>query len=62
MNLGPTEIVLIILVIVVLFGAKKLPELGRGLGQGIKEFKKSAKGIMDDEEEKADKPKPGSET
>ncbi|MFC6591281.1 twin-arginine translocase TatA/TatE family subunit [Deinococcus lacus] len=39
MNFGPTEIILILLVIALLFGAKKLPELGRGLGQGIKEFK-----------------------
>jgi sec-independent protein translocase protein TatA len=37
------EIILIIAVVVLLFGAKKLPELARGLGQGIKEFKKTAK-------------------
>ena len=37
------EIVGIVLVLVLLFGAKKLPELARGLGQGIREFKKSAK-------------------
>ena len=37
------EIVLIVLLVVLLFGAKKLPELARGLGQGIKEFKKTTK-------------------
>jgi sec-independent protein translocase protein TatA len=38
---GP-EILVILAVVVLLFGAKKLPELARGLGQGIKEFKKSS--------------------
>ncbi|MEW6420332.1 MAG: twin-arginine translocase TatA/TatE family subunit [Deinococcota bacterium] len=38
--MGPLEILLIIVVIALVFGARKLPELGRGMGQGIKEFKK----------------------
>jgi sec-independent protein translocase protein TatA len=38
---GP-EVIAIVAVVVLLFGAKKLPELARGLGQGIKEFKKSS--------------------
>ncbi len=42
-NLGATEIILILLVLVLLFGAKKIPELMRGLGQGIKSFKKALK-------------------
>ncbi|MCL6628334.1 MAG: twin-arginine translocase TatA/TatE family subunit [Armatimonadetes bacterium] len=46
---GP-ELWIILGVIVLLFGTKKLPELGRSLGQGIKEFKKSSKGILEDEE------------
>jgi sec-independent protein translocase protein TatA len=37
--LGPTEIILIVLVVVLMFGGKKIPELMRGLGKGIKEFK-----------------------
>jgi sec-independent protein translocase protein TatA len=44
MNLGWQEISVVVLVVLLLFGAKKLPELGRLLGQGIKEFKKGAKG------------------
>ena len=38
-NLGGGEIILILAIVLILFGAKKLPELARGLGQGIKEFK-----------------------
>lgn len=41
-SLGMTEILLIVVVIVLLFGAKKIPELMRGLGTGIKEFKNAA--------------------
>lgn len=37
---GPMELILILLVVALIFGAKKLPELGKGLGQGIREFKK----------------------
>ena len=49
-NFGLTEIILIILVIVLLFGGRKIPELMKGLGQGMKEFKKASK--VDDEPEK----------
>jgi sec-independent protein translocase protein TatA len=42
--LGPTEIILIIAIVVLLFGGKKIPELMRGLGQGMKEFKDASKG------------------
>lgn len=41
--IGPTEFVLILLALVLLFGGKKIPELMKGLGQGIKEFKKASK-------------------
>jgi sec-independent protein translocase protein TatA len=40
-NLGGGEIILILAVILILFGAKKLPELAKGLGQGINEFKRA---------------------
>ena len=40
-NLGGGEVLLILAIVLILFGAKKLPELAKGLGQGIKEFKKA---------------------
>ncbi len=40
---GPTEIILIVLVFVILFGGRKIPELMKGIGQGMKEFKKATK-------------------
>jgi sec-independent protein translocase protein TatA len=40
-NLGGGEIILILAIVLILFGAKKLPDLAKGLGQGIKEFKKA---------------------
>lgn len=46
--LGWPEIIGILVVVLVLFGAKKLPELARGLGQGLKEFKKATKEVQDD--------------
>jgi sec-independent protein translocase protein TatA len=42
-SLGAPEIILIILVVLLLFGGRKIPELMRGLGQGMKEFKKAAR-------------------
>jgi sec-independent protein translocase protein TatA len=47
-NLGTTEILLILLVILIFFGAKKIPELAQGLGKGIREFKKATREIEDE--------------
>jgi len=44
---GPLEILIIFLVVLLLFGGKKLPEVGRALGEGIKEFKKALQGKSD---------------
>jgi sec-independent protein translocase protein TatA len=44
-SLGPTEMIFIMVVLLLIFGAKRLPELGSGLGKGIREFKKSMKDI-----------------
>jgi len=48
---GPWEIVLIVLVVLLIFGGRKIPELMRGLGQGMKEFKKATKDNSDDEKD-----------
>ncbi|MCX7827393.1 MAG: twin-arginine translocase TatA/TatE family subunit [Verrucomicrobiae bacterium] len=45
-DLGMGQIILILLVVLLLFGAKKLPELAKGLGQGIKEFKKATRDMQ----------------
>jgi sec-independent protein translocase protein TatA len=50
-NIGGGSLVLIILVVILLFGAKRIPELARGLGKGIREFKDATKEIQDDIEE-----------
>ena len=50
-GLGPSEILLILLVLVLLFGAKKLPELARGSGRALRIFKAETKGLMDEEDE-----------
>jgi sec-independent protein translocase protein TatA len=47
MSLGPMEIILIVAVVVLLFGGRKIPELMKGLGQGMREFKKASR--VDDE-------------
>lgn len=52
--LGGWEIVLILAVVLILFGAKKLPELAKGLGQGIKEFKKAANDVTSELNRAAD--------
>ncbi len=57
MNLGWQEILLILLIVLVLFGAKKIPELARGLGKGVREFKKGLHEIDSSEEEKKEETK-----
>ncbi len=62
--LGPTELILILLVILIIFGAGRLPEIGEGLGKGIKSFKKAVKDERkqmspDEEDEKKKELPPG---
>lgn len=47
-KLGMGELIIILIIVIVLFGASKLPQLGAGLGQGIKSFKKALGGEDDD--------------
>lgn len=54
-NLGTAEILLIVLAILLLFGGKKIPELMKGLGKGIKSFKEGVKGIEDEIKEDVEK-------
>ena len=64
-NLGPWEILLILIVVLILFGAKRLPELARGLGLGINEFRdavdSSKKEIIDGLESETSKDKESEE-
>ena len=53
-NLGATEILLILFVVLIFFGAKKIPELAQGLGKGIREFKKATREIDDDVAERGE--------
>jgi sec-independent protein translocase protein TatA len=49
---GGWELIVIVLVIVLLFGSRKIPELMKGLGSGIREFKKASSGDFDDDNDK----------
>jgi sec-independent protein translocase protein TatA len=48
-NIGPLEIVVILIIALIVFGPKRLPELGRSMGKGIREFKGSLSGDRDDD-------------
>ena len=60
-RIGVPEIIIIVLAIIILFGAKKLPEIGSAIGRAIREFKKAGKEISDEGkdviEDKGDEPK-----
>jgi sec-independent protein translocase protein TatA len=53
-NIGPLELAIVLVIALVIFGPKRLPDLGRSLGSGMREFKDSITGKNDDDE----KPKP----
>ena len=44
-NIGPTELIIILVIVIIIFGAGKLPEIGGALGKGIKEFKSATKEV-----------------
>ena len=57
-SIGGPEIILILFVILLLFGAKKIPELAKGLGKGIREFKDATKEVKDEINQATEKAKP----
>ncbi len=60
MPLGPGSIALIVLVALLIFGPKKLPELGRAAGNTLREFKHATKGLADDDDDSKNKNKQNS--
>ncbi len=55
MRMGPTELVIILLIVLLLFGAKRLPDLAGSIGSSLKEFRKATKDSLDgDDEERAE--------
>lgn len=57
-GIGGPELLIILVIILLLFGAKKLPELAKGLGKSMKEFKKAAQEVQDDFQEAMDASEP----
>ncbi|RKJ59790.1 twin-arginine translocase TatA/TatE family subunit [Butyricicoccus sp. 1XD8-22] len=54
-SIGPTAIIIIAVAALLIFGPKKLPELGRAVGTTLREFKKGTKGLIDDDEDDSKK-------
>jgi sec-independent protein translocase protein TatA len=55
-NVGPLELAIVLIIALVIFGPKRLPELGRSMGRGIREFRSSISGKDDDEKEESSQP------
>jgi sec-independent protein translocase protein TatA len=53
-NIGPLEIIVVLIIALIVFGPKRLPELGNSLGKGIREFKDSVTGDKDDDDDRDD--------
>jgi sec-independent protein translocase protein TatA len=51
-NIGPLELIVVLIIALIVFGPKRLPELGRSLGRGIREFRGSISGDKEDDEDK----------
>lgn len=51
-GMGPTEIIVVLVIVLLLFGGKKIPELMKGLGRGVKDFKDASKGTDSSDSEK----------
>jgi sec-independent protein translocase protein TatA len=57
-GLGTTELVIILVIVILIFGVNKIPQLGKGLGEGIRNFKSSIKSVSEDPDEKPKQEKP----
>jgi len=57
-NIGTPELLVILLIVLLLFGAKKIPDLMQGLGKGVREFRKAARDIQDEIEKPSEEKKP----
>jgi sec-independent protein translocase protein TatA len=57
-GLGTTELIVILVIVILIFGVNKIPQLGKGLGEGIRNFKSSIKSVSEDPEEKPKQEKP----
>ena len=53
-NIGPLELAIVLIIALVIFGPKRLPDLGRSLGSGMREFKDSITGKNDDDDDRAE--------
>jgi sec-independent protein translocase protein TatA len=51
-NLGTTELIIILVIVILIFGVSKIPQLGKGLGEGIRNFKSAIKAVHEDPDEK----------
>jgi len=56
-TLGPMELIVILVIVILIFGVNKIPQLGKGLGEGIRNFKSSIKSIHEEPDEKAENKK-----
>jgi sec-independent protein translocase protein TatA len=61
-GIGPLEIIIVLIVVLLIFGPKRLPDLGRSLGSGMREFKDSVTGKDKDREELPERGEPAAET
>ena len=57
-GLGTTELIIILVIVILIFGVNKIPQLGKGIGEGIRNFKSSIKSVNEDPEEKPKQDKP----
>jgi sec-independent protein translocase protein TatA len=55
-SIGPMELIIVLVIALIVLGPKKLPEVGRSVGKGMREFKDSLNGINDDDDDDEDEP------